>query len=118
MATRNVKLDEFTHTYYVDGKPARFSVTEVIDLGGGMGKVDYPEHSGDDGTRRHKMFADFARGTLHVDAIDADDAGHLVAYQKFRRENLWRSVHIEEPIYSEIYDIAGQPDDGWFYVRT
>lgn len=104
-----IELIEGTHTYKrTDGRVVP-SVTQIIGDAGLVWEAR-DQMALDRGTAVHRATRYLDEGILDWATVDPRIAPYVQAWRRFLDETGFCTTAIEEPVYSERWDYAGQPD--------
>lgn len=106
----NIKLDESTHIYTVDGE-VKQSVTQTLR---GVGILDgynsIPEYYADRGTRTHAACELLAQGWIEWDKVDDDIIEFVRTFDRLMFGLGLEYVSSEQLCYDEEFNICGKYD--------
>lgn len=112
----NIAFDAATHTYRVDGRPAR-GVTSVLKASGMMPAfmLAHPDqYAMDRGTHAHKATEMYDAGGLDEDSLDAVLRPYLDGWKAWCKEVNWKPMGREVRMANAALGIAGTMDGHGF----
>lgn len=112
-----VEFTEKPHLYTFHGEPI-LSVTQILKMVGAIDTTWFTEWAADRGSIVHKATELDDLGELDEDSIDDRISGYVEAWRKWKRENKWDLVDMEQMVLDESLGYAGTLDRaGWLNAR-
>ena len=105
----NIKFEEATHKYTVDGTVMR-SVTQILDQQGYISKFCKNKEASERGSRWHKLLENYDKGRLILDLLSGEEKQVVTYYSDFLKEVDPKFSHIEHPVCRLDLGYAGLVD--------